>query len=192
MTGSAPFPERLEGHGVLLRGWRPEDAEPLASAVTASLEHLRPWMPWIAGEPLALEERRAKMAERERDRAAGGDAFYLMVVAGVVAGSAGLHRRVGPHAVELGYWTHVAFVRRGLATAAARLLTAAAFTVADIERVEIHHDEANVASAGVPRRLGYELTARAPRSPAAPAETGTDWVWTMTRDAWATRDRATA
>jgi hypothetical protein len=34
------------------------------------------------------------------------------------------------------------------------MLTNAAFTVPEITQVEIHHDKANVASAGVPRSLG--------------------------------------
>jgi RimJ/RimL family protein N-acetyltransferase len=57
--------------------------------------------------------------------------------------------------LEIGYWIHAGFLRRGLATRVSCLLTDAAFTVAGIERVEIHHDKANVASAGVPRRLGF-------------------------------------
>ena len=28
-------------------------------AVTESIEHLRPWMPWIADEPVTVEQRRA-------------------------------------------------------------------------------------------------------------------------------------
>jgi hypothetical protein len=43
----------------------------------------------------------------------------------------------------------------GLATAAAAALVGQAFTLEDIDRVEIVHDAANTASGGVPRRLGF-------------------------------------
>ncbi|MBV8949395.1 MAG: GNAT family N-acetyltransferase, partial [Actinobacteria bacterium] len=60
-------------------------------------------------------------------------------------------------------------------------LTDAAFGVDGIDRVEIHCDETNAASAGVPRRLGFALEAIVPRPPEAPAETGREMVWVATR-----------
>jgi ribosomal-protein-serine acetyltransferase len=57
-----------------------------------------------------------------------------------VARVCGLHRRVRPNALELGYWVYHAFTRKGLATRVARLLTTAAFSVPGVESVEIHHD----------------------------------------------------
>jgi ribosomal-protein-serine acetyltransferase len=50
---------------------------------------------------------------------------------------------------------HAGFLRGGLATTAARLLTDAACTVDGIERIEVHHDEANIVSAGAPQPLGF-------------------------------------
>ncbi len=62
--------------------------------------------------------------------------------------------------LEIGYWIHPAFIGRGLATAAARLVTEAAFSVPGIDRVEIHHDRANEISGAIPRKLGFTLSAR--------------------------------
>jgi len=62
-----------------------------------------------------------------------------------------------------------------------RLLTDAAFQIPGIERVEIHHDKANVASSGVPRKLGFELVeevpdeSRARRARPASSACG-DWI----------------
>jgi RimJ/RimL family protein N-acetyltransferase len=50
--------------------------------------------------------------------------------------------------------------------------------------VEIHHDRANLASEGVPRKLGFSLVGDRPRPAAAPAESGTFRIWRMTRDLW--------
>ena len=46
---------RIQTPRLVLRCWQPEDASLLADAVTASLEHLRPWMPWAHAEPEELE-----------------------------------------------------------------------------------------------------------------------------------------
>src|SRR5579884_195017 len=178
------LPQHLEGYGVTLRRWRPDDAEVLHQAVVQSTEHLRPWMEWISQEPRTVQQRRRMLIQWEQDWLAGGDVGYGVFVEGAVAGGCGLHHRRGPGTLEIGYWLHPAFLGRGIMTATARLLTDAAFAVPGIEQVEIHHDKANSASRGVPRRLGYELVEERPDPRAAPAEIGIDCVWRMTRDAW--------
>ena len=171
----------------MLRRWRPADAELQHRAIVESIEHLRPWMAWAADEPLPLERRRRMLVEWERDWARGGDVYLAVLSHDRVAGSTGLHRRRAPGLLEIGYWIHPGFLRRGFATAVARLLTDAAFGVAGIEQVQIRHDKANVASAGVPRRLGYELVAEAPVGAATAAGVGIDCVWRVTREDWTTR-----
>src|SRR2546430_12794368 len=151
------LPERIDGKGILLRLWRADDAERLSRAIAESGDHLRPWMAWMADEPQTNERRRAMLARWGRAWAEGGDAYYAVLLGRTLVGSCGLHRRVGPDALEIGYWIHAAFVRRGLATEAARLLTHAAFSMPEISSVEIHHDKANLASSGVPSRLGYRF-----------------------------------
>ena len=49
-----------------------------------------------------------------------------------------------------------------------KALTSLAFGIDEIEPVEIHRDKANVASAGVPRRLGFELLTETPDEISAP------------------------
>lgn len=181
---SSRLPDRLEGGDILLRRWRPDDAEALARAVAESAEHLRPWMPWIGQEPLALEARRATLQRWEDEWAVGGDLYQGVFSQERIVGGCGLHRRIGPGGLEIGYWIHPAFTRRGLATASARLLTEAAFTVPGIERVEIHHDRANQASSGVPRKLGFTLIGQSPDEIQAPAEVGIECLWRMETGRW--------
>ncbi len=178
------LPERIETDQLLIRRWLVSDAEPQHRAIVESADHLRPWMAWMRDEPQTLEQRRAMIARWEREWSQGGDAYLGVFVDGRVAGSCGLHRRRGPGVLELGYWIHSAFLRRGLAAAVAGLLTDAAFSVPEIARVEIHHDKANTASAGVPKRLGYRLVAENPDDVAAPAELGVDCVWSIERADW--------
>jgi ribosomal-protein-serine acetyltransferase len=142
-------------------------------------------MEWISQEPQTVEQRRRMLVRWEQEWLAGGDVAYgVLVDGGAVAGGCGLHRRRGPRTLEIGYWLHPGFVGRGIMTAAARLLTDAAFAIPGIEQVEIHHDEANKSSRGVPRRLGYEFIGERPDPPAAPAEIGVDCTWRVTRGRW--------
>ncbi len=171
----------------MLRRWRPADAELQHRAIVESIEHLRPWMAWVASEPLSLDRRRQMLAEWDSAWASGATFNFAVLFEGRAVGSAGLHRRRGPGALEIGYWIHPRFLRHGFATTAARLLTDAAFAVDEIERVEIHHDKANVASAGVPQRLGYTFVGENPTRRLAPAETGIDCTWRMTRREWGAR-----
>jgi ribosomal-protein-serine acetyltransferase len=174
----ALLPERIETDGpLLIRRWLVSDAEALERAITESADHLRPWMAWMAQEPLTLEQRRALIRGWEEEWSRGGDVYLGVFVDERVAGSCGLHRRRGHDVLEIGYWIHSAFLRQGLATSVARLLTDTALAVPGITRVEIHHDKANRASADIPPRLGYRFVGEAPDERAAPAEVGVDCTW---------------
>ncbi len=177
------LPDAVRSDRLHLRRWVEADAEVLAAAIAANLNHLRPWMPWVGQEPLLLDERRELLRSWERDWRGAGDAvFGAFNPEGAVVGGCGLHRRIGPNGLEIGYWVHVQHLRHGIATEMARLLTALAFTVAGIDRVEIHHDRANAASAGVPRALGFTLVEERVVVPTAPAEEGVECVWRKVRN----------
>lgn len=155
-------------------------------AVTESIEHLRPWMPWIADEPVTVEQRRERVSGW-RAQWDEGDRVYGMFVGEAAVGGCGLHARIGPGGLEIGYWVRVGRTGRGYATEASRLLTDIAFATPGIERVEIRHDATNAASSRVPAKLGYLRVDDLHRPPVAPAETGVDHVWRMTRAAWLSR-----
>jgi len=98
-----------------------------------------------------------------------------------MAGSCGLMARIGAGGLEIGYWVHRAYTRRGLATAASAALVEQAFRLPGVERVEIVHDELNVASGGVPRKLGFTEVERRPLDFCPPAGNGVGVVWQLTR-----------
>ncbi|MCU1371496.1 MAG: N-acetyltransferase [Ilumatobacteraceae bacterium] len=184
-----PLPEHLEHDGLVLRRWTEADAALVGDLVAANIEHLRPYMPWIEHEPLTIEARRALQRGWDEVWSAGGDVMLGVFEDGVPVGSSGLHRRIGEGGLEIGYWVHVDHLGKGIARRASSGLTSLAFTVPGIDRVEIHHDLTNVRSRRIPEQLGFHLIGRSkePRTPQAPADTGVDLVWRMTRHAWLAR-----
>lgn len=178
-----------------MRCWTPADVDGLMKAVAESLDHLRPWMPWAADEPLSRDRRLELIDEWFAAWDSGGDVIYGIFlravpgskVEGAVVGGTGMHRRVGPGGLEIGYWIHVDHLRRGYAIEAAWAMTDAAFGDPNIDRVEIHHDEANRVSARVPFRLGYVDRGSHPEPPVAPGEIGRSRVWQTTRATWCGR-----
>jgi RimJ/RimL family protein N-acetyltransferase len=135
-------------------------------AVNESLTHLAPWMEW-AQDP-ATDGSIGRFLE-----------FGYVLIdpdAEAIVGGCGLHRRLGPGAIEIGYWVHVGHTRRGIATAVAAALRDEAYAIG-VERVELHCDETNVASAGVARSAGFQLVGTVPRPPRTPGESGMEMIW---------------
>ena len=166
---------------VTLRRWREQDATALHLLVQESIEHLRPWMAWVAnGYP--PEAATTFVADTAADWAKGTAFNYAIFVSGRLAGSASLMARVGPGGLELGYWLHPDHVGRGVATRAASLLVAEAFRTG-AQRVEIVTDVANIRSAAIPQRLGFTVVdRRPPQEPVTSGEDGLDVVWRLTPD----------
>ncbi|HLI72777.1 MAG TPA: GNAT family protein [Acidimicrobiales bacterium] len=203
MARAAFPPERLELEALVLRRLTPDDAVTVAEAARESLDHLRPWMPWATPEAVTDEAQRRRLSGAAGSWSPRGGyefgAFRPEVQQrlapsaggrsdGVLVAMCGLHRRGGRGVLEIGYWVRVGHTRRGLATACASALTTAAFGLRGIEGVEIHCDEANVASAGVPARLGYHLDRVVEHEPEAPGEVGRRMVWLMHRREWRSAD----
>jgi len=190
--------ELIEHAPVTLRRYRAEDADALFHAVTESLDHLRPWMPWAADYSRASAEEYLAGSIKGWDEGTeynyailtaipGGSALADRALADsaladrALAGGIGLMTRCGPGGLEIGYWVHRAYTGRGLATAATAALVGQAFGLPGVDWVEIVHDELNVASAAIPRKLGFTEVGRRPLDPPPPEGTGIGVVWRLTR-----------
>lgn len=181
------LPQRIETDRLLLRTWTEADAPALAEAVTTSLDHLLAFMPWASAEPLLLSERVDLIRHWQGEAERGENLVVGVFLGDVIVGGSGLHRRVGPDGLEIGYWIHVDHTRRGYASEVSAALTSAAFQIPGIDRVEIHHDKANVPSSGIPQALRFTLAEERPREPQAPAEIGINCRWIMARSDWPTQ-----
>ena len=150
-------PYRVVTERLVLRCWEPRDAALLKDAVDASIEYLRPWMPWVVHEPQTVEEK-VELLRGFRGRFDLGRDFIYGIFdcdEAEVAGGTGLHTRIGEDAFEIGYWIAAGQAGKGLGTEATAALTRAAFDLTDVERIEIRCDPANERSRAIPRKLGY-------------------------------------
>lgn len=140
-----------------MRCWEPTDAPRLKQAVDASVEHLRPWMPWAHRDPEPLAAK-VDLLRRFRGQFDLDQDFVYGIFTrdeSAVAGGTGLHTRRGPGIFEIGYWIAGELTGRGLATESSAALTRVAFEACGAERVEIRVDPANAASLAIPRKLGF-------------------------------------
>jgi RimJ/RimL family protein N-acetyltransferase len=182
----AAVPDVLEASPLTLVRWRQEDVDEVLEAVRSSFAELQQWMHWAQTMP-TRQTQRAALAEGHAAFDAGTDFDFLFreTATGALVGGGGVHRRVGPGAVEIGYWVRSDRHNRGYATRATEVMTDATFTyLVDVDRVEIHMDCANIASARVPEKLGYQLLRAEQREKLALGHTGQGYVWQKHRDEW--------
>lgn len=175
---------------LVIRCYQPADAPLLIQSTLESREHLVTFMPWAKAvpEPLQVVIDRCRAFRGKFDL--GQDYTYGVFTPDEtrLIGGTGLHTRVGPDAREIGYWIHKDYTRQGLATEIAAVLTRVAFEIDGMRRVEIHCDARNIASAAVPRKLGYtlEATLRNRLVPGEPEGQPRDMmVWTLQREEYA-------
>jgi RimJ/RimL family protein N-acetyltransferase len=152
-----PLFEELAGERIIVRPYRPDDAQALMEAVDESRDHLRPWMPF-ADEHRSMEECRhwiirqnAEWLLRENMNCA-----ILLKEGDRYLGGVGLHpinwdiRRF-----EIGYWLRKSAEGHGYMLEAVKLLADYALNELGANRVEIKCDERNTRSAAVAKRLGF-------------------------------------
>jgi RimJ/RimL family protein N-acetyltransferase len=179
----ALLPDVVSTGPVELRRWRRAVVDFLMPAISTSFPELRRWMVWAQTMPTPEDLLSVmKAGEVAFDADDGWDYTVHDIAGGSLVGGAGLHRVSTRDILDIGYWTRSDRTGMGYATAAAKALTDAAFAlVPGVERVEIHMDRANEASAAVPRRLGYRLDHEEVRRIEAPGHTGVGLVWVLER-----------
>lgn len=156
-------PDCLLTPRLVLRCPRAGDGPALNEAVCASVDDLRPWMPWAQQAPTP---------EQSETDARGAHAKFLQRTDLVysmwlhdgqgretrLVGGTGLHRMDwSVPRFEVGYWCRSDSVGQGLVTEAVRALAAMAFDTLHAARVEIRMDDLNTRSWRVAERAGFQL-----------------------------------
>jgi RimJ/RimL family protein N-acetyltransferase len=181
-----PAPYRIETERLVIRCWEPVDAPLLKDALDSSLDHLRPVMAWAHDEPQPVEQK-ADLLKAFRALYDTGESFVMGIFdrsESEVLGGTGLHPRVGPGGLEIGYWIRASATRQGIATEVSGVLTRVGFEVCGADRIEIRIEPRNEASFGIPRKLGFleeaTLRRRLPSRREGPLRDAT--IWTMFRE----------
>jgi RimJ/RimL family protein N-acetyltransferase len=150
---------RIETERLVIRCYAPEDAPLLHEAITRSLDHLRPWLPWVQQEPKELRSRIGLIRMFRGQFDLGMDyAFGIFDRAEKeLIGSTGLHTRIGKNDREIGYWIDIGHINQGYATEAVSALIRIGFDVEGLSRIEIRCTPENLRSQHVPEKLGFRM-----------------------------------
>jgi RimJ/RimL family protein N-acetyltransferase len=141
-------------------------------------------MPWAAEEPQTLEQKVETMRRFRGKFDRNEDFVYGIFDLGEsrALGGTGLHTRLSGNALEIGYWLHKDFINQGLITESTAALTKVAFEVYHVDRMEIHCSVDNLASAAVPRKLGYIHEATRRRLGFAHGRHTDSMIWSLFAD----------
>lgn len=183
-------PEMVVAGELTLKRWESAWAGAGAAAVRESLPELKPFLPW-ARDGYDTEAAQAFIDASTAKWAEGTEFNYAIFdKAGELVGAIGLMTRMGPGALEIGYWMRTRYAGRGYMTAALDALAQVALALPGIERVLVRHDVTNAASAAVAAKAGFTEVERVSREPEAPGETGTDVVRERTHPSSRTSKRS--
>jgi RimJ/RimL family protein N-acetyltransferase len=155
---------KIKTDRLLLRPLNPNDAILLKQTIEESLEHLLPYMSWAKREPETIEQKIVRIRANRSDFDADKKYEYGIFLPdeSKLIGMIALMRRVGDGALEIGYWLHKDFTKKGYMIEATKALIKVAFEVNEILRIEIHMEVDNKSSQKVPQTIGltHEATLR--------------------------------
>jgi RimJ/RimL family protein N-acetyltransferase len=153
------FPEEFCTDRLSIRMPKPGDGKAVYEAMNASMNELKPWMPW------------AHRDQSDRDTEENVRSAYVKFLAredlrlhifhkesGVFIAASGLHRiNWDVPKFEIGYWIDSRYSGNGYITEAVLGITNFAFQELKAKRIEIRCDSKNIKSRVIPEKLGYTL-----------------------------------
>jgi len=155
----------------------------MISAIRESFAELQQWMDWAQEMPSVDELRQVLLqGQMAFDANEAWEYTIFETETGQLVGGAGLHPSDRPDCFEIGYWVHTDWTVRGIATATTSALVDATFTHLDeATQIAIRMDQANAASAAIPRKLGFTLDHEEEHEVRAKGQTGRRFVWIRDR-----------
>lgn len=132
------------------------DGIAIHEAATESIESVSPWMGWLTPS-YAVSDAIEWAREAAADWVTGSRYEFVMIdeLSGKLCGVCGLNRINTEDLVcNLGYWVRTSEVRRGIASAAARMLANFGTQTLGLKRIEIVVAEGNTASRRVAEKAG--------------------------------------
>lgn len=142
---------------LILRKFEIKDAEDFQSLLARNKEYMLPWIPWAKKEPQSIEEKKAKIREWNGQFLLDTTYSYGIYYRTRLIGSCNLFTRQGKDILEIGYLIDHLESGKGYATECTYALTKLAFEHIHIDKLVLHMDPKNVASARIPKKLNYTL-----------------------------------
>ncbi|SEN96799.1 Protein N-acetyltransferase, RimJ/RimL family [Mesobacillus persicus] len=153
------FPEEFSTDRLVIRMPRPGDGKVVYEAIKASIEELKPWMPFAQSEQSEqdvesnIRQAHINFLKREDLRL-----LVFLKETGDLVASSGLHRiDWSVPKLEIGYWIDSRFSGKGYMTEAVQGISDFAFRELQARRLEIRCDVKNQKSRAIPERLGFTL-----------------------------------
>ena len=153
------FPEEFSTERLVIRMPRPGDGKVVHEAIRASINELKPWMPFAQKEQseqdVEVNIRSAYISFLKRE-----DLRLLVFLkeTGEFVASSGLHRiDWSIPKFEIGYWIDSRFSGEGYMTEAVKGIAQFAFRELQARRIEIRCDAKNMKSRAIPETLGFSL-----------------------------------
>jgi ribosomal-protein-serine acetyltransferase len=141
---------------ITIRPYRSDDTGALFEAVRESVDQISPWLDWCHAN-YSRSESEAWVSSREAAWRRGEDYSFVIVdpTTHIFLGGCGLNDINKTHGfANLGYWVRSSWTRRGVATAAARLVARFGFQQRGLKRIEIVAAVDNMASQRVAEKVG--------------------------------------
>ncbi len=174
-------PETVTADGLVLDRVGEQHLDAVVAAVRQSLAELHEFMPWATMD-YGVEEAEFFVSDSIAAWQEGRSFTYVIWSGhgdGGIFGTAGLMNRVRPGTLEIGYWVTTAHTGQRLARRSSSLLIGVCSALEGVDTIEIHHDEANLASRSVPAALGFQQRGVKEVEVSAPGETGRLAVWAL-------------
>ncbi|CAM3866807.1 GNAT family N-acetyltransferase [Mesobacillus zeae] len=153
------FPTEFTTERLVIRAAKAGDGKIVHGAILASINELKPWMPFAQKEQteedveINIREAYINFLKREDLRL-----LVFLKETGELVASSGLHRiDWDVRKFEIGYWIDTRHSGKGYITEAVEGITEFARNELGARRVEIRCDSLNVKSRAIPERLGFSL-----------------------------------
>ena len=137
-----------------LRPLEESDAGELYALIDANRVSLSRWLPWAPGQD--RDGTLGFIRHTRRQHADRAGATFAIVCDGAVAGVIGCEPIAWTHrSATIGYWLGEGYRGRGTMTRAVSALAEHAFSVWELNRIEIRAAVGNARSRAIPERLGF-------------------------------------
>ncbi|CAH0346717.1 GNAT family N-acetyltransferase [Bacillus sp. CECT 9360] len=153
------LPSTINTERLFLRMPKPGDGKAVNDAIRASINELKPWLPFVQNTP-AVEDTEQNIREAYINFLNRESLRFLIFhkQSQALIGSTSLHNidwRIPKF--EIGYWVDTRFSGSGYITEAIKGLSSFAFDELKARRLEIRCESTNHKSRLIPERIGYEL-----------------------------------